>query len=253
MRTDTWQQTKIDFGIRLPFNLTHSAYQENLTFINNYSILQVQGYQLPVRYSNEAFDGNYFSTINQFSYYKLLTKSALDVQFRKGLMLNFYWQSMPKAQSLKAELWSIQGRLYLPGISKHDGLSFRYAYQQQMNGNYFFSSPIVIPRGDFYQNFNEYHTFSVDYKFPILNRSIELGKWFYFKRFKGNVFYDFGKGINTNKAVRTNINYHSFGVDLLSQISFMRFSQVIEVGIRALYKPQTENIEIYPLVLEIGF
>jgi len=253
MRTDTWQQTKIDFGIRLPFNLTHSAYQENVTFINNYSILQVQGYQLPVRYTYEAFDGNYFSTINQLSYYKLLTMSALDVQFRKGLMLNLYWQSMPKAQSLKAELWSIQGRLYLPGISKHDGLSFRYAYQQQMNGNYFFSSPIVIPRGDFYQNFNEYHTFSVDYKFPILNRSIELGKWFYFKRFKGNVFYDFGKGINTNKAVRTNINYHSFGVDLLSQISFMRFSQVIEVGIRALYKPQTENIEIYPLVLEIGF
>lgn len=253
LRTDTWQQSKIDFGIRLPFNLTHSAYLENVTLVNNYSILQVQGYQLPARYTTEAFDGSYFSTINQLSYYKLLNKSALDVQYRKGLMLNFYWQSMPKAQSIKAELWSIQARMYLPGLAKHDGLSLRYAYQQQMKGNYYFSSPIAIPRGDLYQNFEEYHTFSVDYKFPILNRSMEWGKWIYFKRFKGNIFYDFGKGVNTVKAVRSDINFHSIGVDLLSQISFMRFSQVVELGMRALYKPQSRNVEIYPLVLEIGF
>ncbi|MHA8049836.1 hypothetical protein V7S79_01830 [Aquirufa sp. ROCK-SH2] len=253
IRTDSWQQMKIDFGIRLPFNLTHSAYQENLTLVNNYSILQVQGYQLPLRYNTEAFDGNYFSTINQLSYYKLLSKSALDVQSRKGFMLNFYWQSMPKAQSIKSELWSIQTKVFLPGFTKHDGISFRYAYQHQLSGNYFFASPIVIPRGDLYQNFQEYHSFSVDYKFPILNRSIDLGKWLYFKRFKGNLFYDFGQGVSTSKVFSSNANYHSFGVDLLSQISFMRFSQVVELGVRALYKPQTRNVEVYPLVLEIGF
>ena len=253
LRTDNWVQNKLDFGLRLPFNLTHSAYQENLTLINNYSFMQIQGYQLPARYSSQAFDGTYFSTINQVNYYKLLNKSALDVQSRKGLSLNFYWQSMPKKQSIRAELWSIQTRIFLPGIGKHDGILLRYGYQQQMRGNYFFASPLQIPRGDLYQNFSEYHSYSVEYKFPIANTDFNLGKLMYFKRLKGNLFLDQGVGVNRNNQSSKITNFQSLGIDLLSQVSFLRFSQTIEVGIRCLYKSPTNNFEFFPLLLEIGF
>lgn len=253
LRTDNWKQNKLDFGIRLPFNLTHSAYQENLTVIQNYSFMNVEGYQLPARYTTEAFDGTYFSTIHQINYYKLLGKSALDVQSRKGYSMSLYWQSMPKAQSIKAELWAIQARIYLPGMGPHDGLSFRYSYQQQMKGNYYYASPIQIPRGDVYRNYEQYHVYSIDYKFPIANSDLNLGKWAYFKRFKGNVFFDQGFGINYSNAQKSQVNFQSFGVDLSSQISFMRFSQTVELGVRCLFKPQTQNVEVYPLIMEIGF
>ncbi len=253
LKTDSWVQNKLDFGFRLPFNLTHSAYQENLTLINNYSFMQVQGYQLPFRSTTEAFDGTYFSMINQITYYKLLNKSALDVQNRKGILMNFYWQSMPKTQTIRAELWAFQTRLYLPGFVNHDGIAVRYGYQQQMQGNYYFSSPLQIPRGDLYQNFQAYHTFSLDYKFPIANTDINLGKWVYVKRIKGNVFFDQGIGINTLKETNSTVNFQSFGVDLSSQISFMRFSQTLELGVRCLYKPQTNAVEVYPLILDIAF
>jgi hypothetical protein len=160
---------------------------------------------------------------------------------------------MPKKQSIRAELWSIQTRIFLPGIGKHDGILLRYGYQKQMRGNYFFASPLQIPRGDLYQNFSEYHSYSVEYKFPIANTDFNLGKLMYFKRLKGNLFLDQGVGINRNNQSSKITNFQSLGIDLMSQVSFLRFSQTIEVGIRCLYKSPTNNFEFFPLLLEIGF
>jgi hypothetical protein len=132
LRTDQWIQRKMDIGIRLPFNLTHSAFQENLTWSSTYSIFQVEGYDLPKRYRSEAFDGTYSSMNHSLSYNKMLNKSLLDLQSKWGIQANIYWTGMPFKQELQAELLAFQARIFLPGLLNHHGLSLRLCFQKEM-------------------------------------------------------------------------------------------------------------------------
>lgn len=253
LRTDRWTQTKGDVGIRLPINLTHSAFSEFLTLSTTYSFFQVDGYDLPLRYKNEAFNGMYSSMTHAISYSKLLNRAYWDVQSPWGYQFGFNWQGTPFSQNLKSEIWSVQLKTFVPGLFRHHGISLRGAYQQQSNGNYTFASTLALPRGYTTVLYNRLYTFSADYKFPIANTDFNVGRLLYVKRLKGNIFFDASQGENIAKDGSTTTTFQSFGVDLSSQFHLMRFSQTFEIGVRCLYKSQTKQIEWYPLVIDIGF
>ena len=253
LRTDQWIQRKMDVGIRLPFNLTHSAFQENLTWSSTYSIFQVEGYDLPKRYRSEAFDGTYSSMNHSLSYNKMLNKSLLDLQSKWGIQANIYWTGMPFKQELQAELLAFQARIFLPGLLNHHGLSLRLGFQKEMKGNYNFSSPLIFPRGYQYEVFDDMFLYAVDYRFPISNMDTHLGRYLYFTRLKGNLFADGGRGNYMVYGQVQSQNFQSLGFDLTSQFHVLRFSQSFELGVRGVYKPLTGSMEWYPLVLDIGF
>ncbi|MHA8102154.1 hypothetical protein PQG46_09975 [Aquirufa nivalisilvae] len=253
LRTDSWTQTKGDLGIRLPFNLTHSAYSEFLTISSTYSFFQVSGYDLPLRFKSEAFNGMYSSMTHALSYSKLLNKAYWDVQSPWGYQIGLHWQGTPFSQNLNSEIWSAQLKAFVPGLFKHHGISLRGAYQQQSNGNYTFASTLALPRGYTTVLYNRLYSFSADYKFPIANTDFNVGRLLYVKRLKGNLFFDASQGENILKDGNTSTTFQSFGVDLSSQFHLMRFSQTFEIGVRCLYKSQTKQIEWYPLVIDIGF
>ncbi|MHA8064261.1 hypothetical protein [Aquirufa aurantiipilula] len=253
LRTDNWMQSKGDIGIRLPFNLTHSAFAEYLTISSTYSFFQVSGYDLPLRFKSEAFNGLYSSMTHAISYSKLLNRAYWDVQSPWGYQIGLHWQGTPFAQNLNSEIWSAQGKVFIPGLFKHHGISLRGAYQQQSNGNYTFASTLALPRGYTTVLYNRLYTFSADYKFPIANTDINIGRLLYIKRLKGNFFFDASQGENIVKDGTTTTTFQSFGVDLSSQFHLLRFAQSFEIGVRCLYKSQTKQIEWYPLVIDIGF
>jgi hypothetical protein len=251
LRSDRWKQTTWDIGIRLPFNFTHSAYQENLQLSSNLGLLQVRGYDFRNRYFSDAFNGNYSFVKHQLFYSKMLNRSLWDVQSRKGFMLQANWHGMPFKQSLQNELWNVQTNIYLPGLFKHDGFLIRYAFQQESLGNYRFSSSVFFPRGYLYTSFNRLSTLGVDYRFPIVNTNINLGRILYVTRLKGNLFGDLG--IGRDKLAKTPQNFHSFGVDLSAQFHALRFSDGFELGIRAMYVSERNSWVFVPLVIDIGF
>ena len=253
LKSDQWNQTKWDIGIRIPLLLTHGAFQEQLNMSSTYSVFKVDGYNLPLRYKSEAFDGTYSSIIYQLNYSKLLNKSLWDLQSRLGYQLNFYWNGMPFKQSLQSELWGIQAKIYLPGFFKNHGVLVRASFQQEMKGNYNFNSPFVFTRGYLYQANQRWTNLSLDYKFPIANTSIKLGRLLYFTRFKGNVFVDVSQGISDIKISESYKSYESVGLDVSSNFHVLRFSQGFELGIRLLFKPRLNQYEFYPLVLDLGF
>ncbi len=253
LRSDQWNQTKMDIGIRIPLLLTRGAFQEQLYVSSTYSIFKVDGYNLPLRYKSEAFDGTYSSMIYQINYSKLLNKSLWDLQSRLGYQLNFYWNGMPFKQSLQSELWGMQAKIYLPGFFKNHGVLIKASFQQDMKGNYNFNSPFVFTRGYLYEVNQRWTNLSLDYKFPIANTSIKLGRLLYFTRFKGNVFMDLSQGIPDFKKSELYKSYESVGLDVSSNFHVLRFSQGFELGIRLLYKPRLNQYEFYPLVLDLGF
>lgn len=253
LRTDNWMQSKGDIGIRLPFNLTHSAFSEYLTISSTYSFFQVSGYDLPLRYKSEAFNGLYSSMTHAISYSKLMNRAYWDVQSPWGYQIGLNWQGTPFKQNLNSEIWSAQSRVFIPGIFRHHGITLRGAYQQQSNGNYTFASTLALPRGYTTVLYNRLYTFSADYKFPIANTDINIGRLLYVKRLKGNFFFDASQGENIVKDGTNTATFQSFGVDLSSQFHLLRFAQTFEIGVRCLYKSQTRQIEWYPLVIDIGF
>jgi hypothetical protein len=251
LRTDEWKQTTWDFGYRIPLNLTHSAYVENLQFGSNLGFLQVQGYDLTKRYYSEPFNGNYQFLKHQLVYSKLLSKSLWDVQSRKGFVFRANWNGTIFNQSLNGELWNLQAQLFLPGLFKHDGVSLRYAFQQESAGNYRFASSVNFPRGYLYTSFNQLSTMGVDYRFPISNTNINLGRLIYITRLKGNMFGDLGMGKDNSES--TTQSFHSFGVDLSAQFHALRFSQEFELGVRTMYLSASKSWVFVPLVIDIGF
>jgi hypothetical protein len=253
LRSDQWNQTKMDIGVRIPLLLTQGAFQEQLYLSSTYSMFQVDGYNLPLRYKSEAFDGTYSSMIHQINYSKLLFKSHWDLQSRLGYQFNMYWNGMPFKQSLQAELWGFQARIYLPGFFKNHGFLLKASYQQEMKGNYNFNSPFIFTRGFLYGVNQRWTNLSLDYKFPIANTSIKLGRLLYFTRFKGNMFVDVGKGVPNATKLDVYKFYESIGLDISSNFHVLRFSQGFELGVRFLFKPQLNQFEIYPLVLDLGF
>lgn len=251
LRSDRWNQTTWDIGIRLPFNFTHSAYQENLQVSSNLGLLRVKGYDFRNRYFSDAFNGNYSFVKHQFIYSKILNRSLWDVQPRKGFILQASWHGMPFKQSLQNELWNVQSTIYLPGVFKHDGFLIRYAYQQESLGNYRFASSVFFPRGYLYTSFNRLSTFGIDYRFPIVNTNINLGRILYITRLKGNLFGDLG--IGNDKLAKSPQHFHSFGVDLSAEFHALRFSEGFELGVRTMYVSESNSWVFVPLVIDIGF
>jgi hypothetical protein len=251
LRTDEWKQTTWDLGIRIPLNLTHSAFQENLQIGSNLGFLQVEGYDLKKRYYSEPFNGQYQFLKHQLLYSKLLTRSLWDVQSRKGIILRGNWNGTAFKQNLSGELWNVQAQMFLPGIFKHDGISVRYAYQQESEGNYRFSSSMFFPRGYLYTSFNQLTTWGLDYRFPIANTNINVGRLIYVTRLKGNLFGDFGIGKDNSEA--STQSFQSFGVDLSFQFHALRFSQDFELGMRSMYLSASKSFVFVPLVIDIGF
>lgn len=275
LRSDQWNQQQILFGIGLPLNFTRSKYLQSMNLGINTSLTQVSGYDLTERPVTLTSNGNFNSMIYTFSYSALLKRAFRDVAPKWGFTANFYKRDLLAGSKLNGGLTSYQSSFYVPGILRHHSLRIRGAYQNQAgfknsigapnNGLYLFGSPTLFPRGYAYRGFENLSTLSAEYRFPLFDPDWTLGRFLYIKRFKANLFADYGYG-STNfdffeirDGKRVNLKgadtkrYNSFGLDLISQFHLMRFSQQFEVGIRVIYLTDKGQFIVQPLVLDIGF
>ena len=251
--SDQWSQTKYSLGLRIPLNLTHSAFLESLEIGSKIDFLQVSGYDLKRRYITEAFNGTYTSINYHVSYSKMFNRTYRDLQSKWGIQVVGRFNSTPFAQSLQAEIWSIQSKLFFPGFLKHHGISLRTGYQQESKGNYRFGSYLSFPRGYSYASFDQMFSYSLDYRFPLASTDFNVGRFIYLKRINVDLFADGGQGRVMQKSKLLVRDYQSLGVDLSFQLHLMRFSQEFELGVRGVYLPHTKEFAWFPLVLDIGF
>ncbi len=183
------------------------------------------------------------------SYRRTLKRSVRDIAPRWGQTAAVYLRHTPFGGDYKGQLFAAVGDAYFPGLLKHHSLRIRATYQQEDQSNYRFSSPILFPRGHNYISHEQFYGGAVEYRLPLFNPDWALGRWFYFKRLNGGLFYDYGKG--TTEARTT--QYQSIGADLTTEFHFMRLPVPLEMGVRGIYKPQTNETVFQFLVIEVGF
>lgn len=149
------------------------------------------------------------------------------------------------------ELFTLESRIYLPGIAENHSLQLSGGFQKEMLTNrYQFSDNFNYSRG-FASPLNDNFTrLSVDYGLPLIYP--DWGFWgiSYFKRIRANVFYDYGRGeINLLKVTDF---YQSTGLDLsLDNVYFNTFN--LSITVRGSYlltaDPESPNTKFSPSVL----
>jgi hypothetical protein len=273
IRTDSWNQEQYNIGVSLPLNLTHSKFFESMNIGVNGSLTRISGYDFPIRYRSESFNGDISSMIYTFNYSRLMKRAPRDISSKWGQVISFYYRETLPNNKLEGGLVSFQASLFTPGFSKHHSIRLRASTQKQFslknadntpnNKTYIFGSPTFFPRGYLYSSYENLSIISADYRFAFLDPDLALGRFLYLKRLKTNIFTDYGKG-STNYIIKNPANgasvpfddaknYFSVGIDLTAQFHFMRFTTQLEAGARMIYLPYENRAIFEPLVLDIGF
>ncbi|GAB3787215.1 hypothetical protein GCM10028818_51800 [Spirosoma horti] len=263
-RTDRWQYNQLTAGVRLPFQLTNSKYSQNLSLSAYYNYLHVTGYDLPYRYITEVGAAGSLNALTYgFSYSRLLRQSKRDVAPRWGQTLSATYRTTPFGGQLTAEQWGVQATAFFPGLAKHHSLRFRAGYQEQVRGNYQFSSIVFFPRGQLYVSDDKIRAGSIEYRLPIADTHWSFGRWLYVQRIKAGGFYDATNGQSLVELRDTNgrlrgyeTQRHTFqttGLDVSFVFNALRVRTPLEAGFRTIYNVTTGQWLVQPLVLDIGF
>ncbi len=270
LRTDTWRYNQISAGIRLPFQLTQSRFNQNANLSAYYGFQQVSGYDLPGRLFTEVGNG-YLHTITYGANYAIaLRQSRRDVGPRLGFAVSTQVRHTPFAQAgqLTGMQWGSSANVYLPGIGKHHYISLRGAFQYQWgtpdaNKLYRFQASVLYPRGAPYIPFDNLMVVGGDYRLPLADMHLSLTRLLYIQRIKGGIFTDYARGNSKqvqydNRGVaRAIVPFSSYDWTVGGDLSFvfnpLRLSTPLEVGVRTTYSIRTGQYLVQPLILDISF
>ena len=144
-------------------------------------------------------------------HYGLVWSACLPGSYQSLLPLwgagqTFYFEHNP--QQDEDHFFSGSSTFYLPGGFRNTGLSLSAAYENQ-TGDY--SSMVLFSRGYEAVGKEQLYQFRGNYTFPVAYPDMSVGSYFYFKRLRGNLFYDYtalyDKWSDQN-------NYQSVGAEL---------------------------------------
>ncbi len=246
-----WEETVLDAGLRVPLILTNSKYRRNLFFSLTSS------YRSIANFNRREFTNRQLGTMSYgIAYRSVLKVAARDLAPKFGIILNGSYHSTPFGGNFSGKLWGAQGRVYLPSFAKHHSLSLRggVQFQQNTQGSYYFSSPLLFTRGYGYQNHDRLANASVEYRFPLFYPDFAVGPLLNIQRVKGAILYDFGQGYDQLIPNPKTTNYQSISAELGFDLNFLRLNFIrFDMGIRATYLPDTQEIIPSIVIGQIGF
>jgi len=249
-RLYTWTEKGLNGGLRIPFKLTHSKYQEDASVAAVFSSTLVEDYANPVLDIDQQRNGSLYSAQYSLSYSRLLKQSKRDIYSKWGQSVSLSYFDTPfKGSDYLSTLWSGEAYLYLPGLLKHHSVRLRGAYQKEDINNYRFRSQVQYVRGYGYTSFKDLTTFSANYALPLVYPDLALGPLLYVQRVRANAFYDYGIGTTPS----SDVTFSSVGLDLFLDYNIMRYLPVFSTGVRMVYIPDQDTYVFNVLLGSIGF
>ncbi|MDO8951331.1 MAG: hypothetical protein Q7U86_01840 [Draconibacterium sp.] len=241
----TWMNTNFGADIRIPMDLSRGKFSR---FFQPEIKYDVTAYKHNSSTPERFFEGNFQSLTYRLYYQQLLRKSAQDVYPNFGFVLDGLYRHSPFGETDLGNLTLGQSYLYFPGIMPNHGIRIYGGVQdKQSAGTISFSDIIRYPRGWGKINTNQMVSFASDYKLPLFYPEWSLASLVYLQRVNASLFADYAY-LNANiykdgKVVDTfNKNISSFGIELSGNANFLRFYAPVEIGFRASYLPEKQNV-----------
>lgn len=187
------------------------------------------------------------------SYTQTLPTATAQIYPRWGFGISLQGISRIGAGNYFGNTAYFSGYVYMPGITRQQGLRLGLTAQKQfVDGKMFLSSMNSLPRGYTGYSFEEaYGSISLDYAIPIYLGDFSLGSILYFKRLQLIPFGDYGLGMAHGSKAFT--PYYSYGADIMVDFIALRFNFPLSVGMRYAHTgPQTGPQDYFGLLFEIS-
>ena len=241
----TWMETDFGADVRIPLDLSRGKFNKFLQPEVKYDFTS---YKHNSSTPEKFFEGSFQSLTYRLYYQQLLRRSMQDVYPNFGFVIDGLYRHSSFGGTDLGSLVLGQSYLYFPGLMVNHGIRI-YGGVQDKNSNesISFSDIIRYPRGWGKINTNQMVSFASDYKFPVFYPEWSIGSLVYLQRVNASLFADYAY-LNANiykdgKAVDTfNKNISSVGIELIGNANFLRFYAPVEIGVRASYLPEKQNV-----------
>ena len=173
----------------------------------------------------------------RFFGYGQIKSSYRDLYPKWGIIFDLNYRNTPFDGEPLGTVGSIETSIYFPGIFRHHGFKLYTGLQKKQKEKYYFPDLINYPRGYTGLSFDQVYSFSLNYKFPLLYPDLSLGPILFIKRVKTTLFYDHAIATTNNET----IDFNSIGIDLTADMHILRFLAPFDLGLRTIYKPQSDS------------
>jgi Tol biopolymer transport system component len=227
-----FNETVLSGGFTLPLIFTGGKYYKGLRLQLHTSLTNITENTSPLP-AKDKLTGTIHSLDYSFSAYRFIKQSGKDIYPRWGQVITGSYRHTPFGKNDYGSIASAGVRLYFPGLLIHHGIRIDMNWQNRNFTHYYYPNQIVQPRGYFLVSEKTLTCFALNYKFPIAYPDFALGPLVYLKRLKANLFYD--GGIESTHGVSQQLQ--STGVEITSDMHFLRFIFPLDIGFRFGYRP----------------
>lgn len=245
--TSSWKEMSANIGIQIPLNLSRGNYQMTLSLGSSLSLTSVSGKIFYESYENG--NGLFFPLNHELHFKRSKISSFRDFKPRWGQTVSLFYRHTPWKGDFTGNLAAAKIGLYFPGLFKHHSLFIQGETEGQNPINYQFSSELLYPRGYDYVYFDSFSKISINYAFPLAYPDWALDGFFYLKRLRTNLFYDYGVGHIGHK---TN-TFHSFGVELNMDFHALDLPVELEMGLRLSYRLLDRTVRAELILFDLVF
>ncbi len=248
----SWNETSFTANTRIPFNFSRGKFNRYFQPEIRYNFTL---YNHNASTPDYIFNGNYQSLSYRLYYQQLLKQSYQDVYPDFGFATELLFRHSPFGDADLGTLKLGQVYLFLPGILPNHGIRL-YSGIQQKNSRTFAES-IRYPRGWGKTNTTKAYSFAFDYKLPLFYPEWNFGRFAYLQRVKSSFFADYailnGNTYNGGMVVgKFQSNISSFGIELTGDTNILRFYAPVEIGFRASYLPDLNDV-FFNLLFSVDF
>lgn len=219
-----YHETNFKSGVYLPLFYNSGLWSQRIQPQLSFEYKQLDVLNEGIRFQKS----NYKIVDYSVSFSNSMKSAKQDLYPKWGQSISVLYQQTPFDSS--GDLFAFNSLFYFPGLFKHQGLRFYWAYQKRLGDADMFTDRISFPRGYSTLSFDEAISFKLDYKFPLAYPDFHLSSLLYIKRIKMAVFYDEVNHLKGNKEY-----YRSVGSDLLFDIHLLRSFVPFEIGLRSAY------------------
>ncbi|MEJ2055071.1 MAG: hypothetical protein P8X42_14215 [Calditrichaceae bacterium] len=227
---DTWSETSAAVGLRIPMTFIDGIYQRQIAVSAYIQAAKISGQTV-----QEEFDlgnGIFYPVWYQLNLAQVKQYVQKDIKPSFAQVINFLYRYTPFKGDYRGSQFSVETVFFFPGLFNHHSLWLKGNYEKQDAVNYRFPSVLDFPRGYRYDYYDRFYLGSVNYGLPLVYPDLHIGGYFYLKRIKANLFYDFGIGVTNSN----NHYYRSTGFELLFDHHWLLLPIELEMGWRYSYK-----------------
>ncbi len=189
----------------------------------------------------------------------MLRKAELDLVPAWGQSLSLLYSHSPGGGWPVNDLAAAELSLFFPGIVKNHGIRIYSGFQLKGTDHlYTFSDEVRFPRGSVSVQNKQLFSFAADYLMPLAYPDLALGRMFYLKRLRTNLFGDYAQAksvlYGSNHSVLGTIgkNFSSVGLELMADGHLLRLVTPVSCGVRGIYRPEMKDY-VLEFLLSVSF